>query len=254
MTSEQAMFCAKCSAGLRARLGVVLLGMALAVAGCQPTRPSPVSPYAERRVWAVAPLRNESGTLHADGLLVADHLARHFENVRNIDVLPVNRTLAAMDALGMEGIQDPREALRLLQVVGADALVIGTITAYDPYDPPKLGLAIELYVDERFEYPEALDVRKLTMAATSETAMLPTTQLDQPVSTVSAILDASDPKVEGHLMQYARSHGRGPREGLESLYRISMDLYTQYVTGTVSEALMVAEQRRLHPAAPPPAP
>lgn len=34
------------------------------------------SPYRERQLWAVVPLRNESGSLNPKGLTLADHLVR----------------------------------------------------------------------------------------------------------------------------------------------------------------------------------
>jgi hypothetical protein len=217
-----------------------------------------VSPYAERRVWAVAPLRNETGSLHADGLAVAEHLVRHLEGASNIDALPLNRTLAAMEALGMGQVATPAEAMKLLGVLQADALVVGSLTAYDPYDPPKLGMALELYTSPRLESLEPTDVRALTSAAVERGGDLHKPRLSkQPVNVVSAVLDAGDADVRRKLERYAadRRMEKDPTwvwdksEHSIRQYRMSMDLFSEFAGYVMSWRLLKAESDRL---APPP--
>ena len=88
----------------------------------------------------MAPLRNESGSIQADGGSIADHLTKHLENASNLDVIPVNRVLAAMARLEYGRVTSPTEARHLLHSLSVDGLVVGSITAYDPYDPPKVRL------------------------------------------------------------------------------------------------------------------
>ncbi|MBI1336882.1 MAG: hypothetical protein GC164_07960 [Phycisphaera sp.] len=213
----------------------------------------PQSPYTSRRVWAVAPLRNESGTQYADSFRTADHLARQLEEVANIDVLPVNRTLEAMTALKMNAIATKADAMRLLTTLGADALVVGSITAWEPYDPPKIGMALELYVDPRINQLDALDLRKLTRASTGPE----TTPVDldqnlkrQPVSVVSAFLDAADPSVRDMLKEYADKRGPVGKSFDWHRYRMSMDLFTEFASYVMGWRLVEAEKQRLAP--PPP--
>ena len=96
MTSEQVRLI-----WMRLLLPAVVIAV---LAGCQktPVEHTLTSPYNERQVWAVAPLRNETGSRHANGLVMADELTRVFENVQGIDALPVNRVLEAMDAWNRE--------------------------------------------------------------------------------------------------------------------------------------------------------
>ena len=237
MTSEQFML---------AVTGLWLGGCAL----FQPPPAPPLdSPYAERQVWAVAPLRNESGTQSADGLAIADQLAWQLEGAANIDVLPVNRTLSGMRALRMTELTTPAQAMKLLGTLQADALVVGTVTAFDPYDPPKLGLALELYVSTpRTSLPPG-SVRELASAATPRVEPLPRQALRQPVSVVSGIFDAADPSVRAEMQRYAVQRGATGRNGGWRLYRISMDLYTQFVGYAMSGRLLQAEQTRLAPSA-----
>ncbi|MCC7192095.1 MAG: hypothetical protein IT444_04860 [Phycisphaeraceae bacterium] len=216
-----------------------------------------VAPYGERRVWAVAPLRNESGSLSVDTAALADHLARHLENAENLDVLPVNRVLAAMDAMRMAEIITPADALKVLNVLQCDGLIVGTVTSYDPYDPPKLGMAIELFTSQRFEERHITDVRAISSAAT-DTGPLPAIRQKQPVTVISAYFDAADPDVRRKIARYAtdRRVTRDPdfvfqknEEQPERMYRISMDLYSEFVSYVMSWRLLHAETIRL---APPP--
>lgn len=222
------------------------------------------SPYGGRRVWAVAPLRNESGTLEVDPLRMADHLARHLQNAANLDVLPVNRTLAAMEALKLARVATPGDATLLMDTLGADGLVVGSLTAYDPYDPPKIGMSLALYQNPRVERGSGLDVRKLSRSPTE----LPgpgSVTTRQPVSVVSAHFDAADPLVRQKIQRYAYDRGSSSHrdeQWLENpfdrgdqgwrLYRISTDLYSEFVTYVMSWRLLRAEAQRLAPAPPTP--
>lgn len=236
----------------------LLTAIALLAGGCAlfgPRGADPLhSPYPTRRVWAVAPLRNESGSVQANGWSIADHLARHLENATNLDVLPVNRVLGAMEALSIVEITSAAQARQLLQSLSVDGLVVGTVTAYDPYDPPKLGLTIELYVDKRVEYLDAINVRRLTRAATDVGSLPNPPGLRQPVSTISAVFDAADPVVRSKLRRYAVNRGQMADSESWRLYRISMDLYSDFVSYVMSWRLLRAETQRVTPATTQPAP
>lgn len=253
MASEQVM------QKLPARAAVLAM-VALMGAACAKPRPDVlpaprlVSPYKARQVWAVAPLRNESGSLQADGIRIADKLAQQLELVDGIDVVPVSRVLAAMESLRIAQLTSPKDAMKLRQTLGVDALVVGTLSAFDPYDPPKLGLALDLYSAPHRPEPK-FDVRKLSSAAVDEATVLPGEQpTGQPVSTVSAFYDAADPEVRSLLQQYSVARGRQVDPKAEQPdwvpYRISMDLYTEFVSYAASSRLLRAERQRLKPSSP----
>ena len=219
-------------------------------AGC--TVPTPVvrpeSPYAGRRVFAVAPFRNESGSAHADGVRVADRFAAELARVRGLDTLPVNRTLDTMAGLGLTDVSSVDDARRLLAALGADGLVVGSVTAYDPYDPPVLGLAVELYLggaDDR--RPDGPDPRALQRAG-----RLPDAEADRrrradpgPASAIAGHYAASDPDTDALLTAYAVERGPdGTGEMTRRRYRGSIDLFTEFVGFQLTERLMDAERRR----------
>jgi hypothetical protein len=258
MTSKQVM------------LAMAMLAL-LSGSGCEmfdgPTADPLVSPYPARHVWAIVPLRNESGSLQVDGAALADQLHRQLANASNLDVLPVNRVLEAMRATGLEAVTNPAQAMHLLQTLGADGLVAGTVTAYDVYDPPKVGMVLELYVSPKVEQVEAVDVRRLSNAATGtqvDALMTSIAQphgpmgVKQPTSIVSAVLDAGDPEVRKQLERYANKRGSTPDPDSWRRYRVSMDLYCEFVSYVMSWRLLDAERTRLYPPpvdknSPPPA-
>lgn len=244
MTSKQVMLSAA---------ALLAAAVTLTVAGCAtlypPRTAEPLdAPYEDRQVWAVAPLMNESGSRHADGVRLADKLARQLETASPLTVEPVNRVLDAMDALDMGEVTSPGEAELLRQTLGVDALVVGMVTAYEPYDPPKLGLALELYTGPLPGPNVSLDLRELSRAATDEESRpeLPDPVGGGPASAVSAFFDAADPQVREQLRTYGTQRGveaHGTRDW--RLYRISMDLYSEFVSYEMSSQLLEAEARRL---------
>jgi hypothetical protein len=242
MTSKQIMLIVASTA---------LLAVLFPASGCmQPKRqPHAVAPYETRRVFAVAPLRNESGNRFADGIRLADKLTERLALTRGLDTLPVNRVLAAMEALGLTGIDDKGDALRLREVLGVDGLVVGSITAYDPYEPPKLGLNLELYLDGRTVWEgSGLDTRGLSASPTNPRSELPGGEAGrrQPVTAVSGFFDAADPFVLDLLHGYTAERGPdGTSEMTTRRHLISMDLYSEFVGSLVTGQLLEAERLRL---------
>ncbi|MCC6681725.1 MAG: hypothetical protein IT445_12560 [Phycisphaeraceae bacterium] len=210
------------------------------------------TPYAERQLWAVAPIRNESGSSYADGYRMADHLSRQLESVARIDALPVNRVIAAMDVLQMPAVASPEDVRRLMQTLGVDGLIVGTIAAYEPYDPPKIGLAVELYLDPLRPMPKVIDERALTRAAVDQqTRPIVPPRGRGPDSAVSAFYDAADPGMRSLLEVYAAGRGESDNDAISSaLYRSSMDLFSEFVAHLAVARLLAGEQDRLADNAP----
>ncbi|MEO0475508.1 MAG: hypothetical protein AAF085_06005 [Planctomycetota bacterium] len=244
MTSEQVRMIVT-----RVLLLAVVVGF---FAGCQ-QRPlveqRTEAPYAQRQVWAIAPLRNESGSRFADGLQMADQLTRAFEQVIGIDAVPLNRVLEAMDALKMTEIASREDAIRLREALGVDALVAGTITHYDAYDPPKLGMALDLYAWPTEPTGSGLDIRGLSWAPTADKAGIRRGTLyrpDQPVTTVSGYFDASGIGTKQLIDDYA--YGRGSTTNAlheRRLYTINMNLFQEFAGHEMGSQLIWAEWQRL---------
>lgn len=210
---------------------------------------APYDPSLGEVLWAVVPLANESGTEIFDPLVVSDKLVAAAEEVQGVRTVPLNRTLQAMHSLGLKGVSDPGQVRQLAAAMGVDGIIVGTVTAYDPYDPPTIGLSLALYA--RTEAmgstfgPDPIDPRTLT-AAPTDTITRPGGGIgDRPTAVVSANLNAND---HGVLMA-VREYAAGRHDPVSALgwrrYTASMDLYTQFAAQHLVAALVEQEHQRL---------
>ena len=256
MTTEQRMLFRGSFVGFV--LAMMVAMPALSGAGCATTSrglrlPTVlVSPYGARDgdvIWAVAPPRNESGVSAVDPLEVADAIAATIQEVRGISAVPVNRTLAAMRALGMERVESAADARRVALAMGVDGVIVGTISAWDPYEPPSLGMSLALYGrpggSGRLEDQSAeVDPRALTSAARER--RLPSAHSGAtPLSTVSEHLDASNHAVLAQLRAYAEGRN-DPTSALGwRSYLASMTLFTKFASHRLAAELLDKERLRL---------
>jgi hypothetical protein len=209
-----------------------------------------VSPYpivTGEVLLAVAPLRNESGAGVIDTLAMTDRLVQKFDEITGITCLPTNRALQAMRALGMEFVSSPNDAKKLARALGVDGLVVGTITAYDPYDPPTLGMTLAMFgSDGRLAGNRAGGTDPIAMqSAGSEAANRSGLFRDQPLTVVSEMLDARDQGVQMNVRRYAE----GRTEPATALgwkgYLANMDLYSQFASWWSVYRLMSEERLRV---------
>src|SRR5881392_1293845 len=98
------------------------------------SEPAIFLPGAARQTWAVAPAVNLSGVAQADPILQADLLYAQLQQTAGLNVIPVNRVVEVFAALHIEQVQSEEQAAIICNVLGCDALLVPTITAYDPYD------------------------------------------------------------------------------------------------------------------------
>src|SRR5215210_7332386 len=132
----------------KTKILVPLLLLALSACTHKPpygSEPTMFLPGSARQTWAVAPAINLSGVTQVDPILQADLLYGQLQQAAGLNVLPVNRVVEVMAALRIEQVQSEEQASIICDLLGCDALLIGTITAYDPYDPPKMGASLHLF-------------------------------------------------------------------------------------------------------------
>lgn len=228
--------------------GMVLVAAVLAAAGCQGPSLTPpealVAPYSTAQgtpVWAVAPLANESGTSVADAGMVSDALVAKLAEVRGLSALPLNRTLGAMRALRLDAIRSPAEARALAEALGVDGLVIGTITAYDPYEPPRLGLTLGLFTRDGRGGPQ-VDPESLRTAASERAVTAPGADAQ---TVVSDYADAANHEVLMDLRRYAEGR-HDPNSALGwRRYTASMELFTEFAAHRAVSRLLEQERLRL---------
>ena len=216
------------------RMVCLILGMTV-VGGCQYKMPTALdSPWLPRQeVWAIAPLANESGVSHVDRLGVTDSLVLETASINGIDVLPLNRTLEVMLALdiGLDGIPTTSEYEQICRVLGADAILVGTIMAYNPYQPLRLGSSIQLLRPQGRNSRVVMDTRSLSMAVGegAPRSLGPVSRPPAPVQ-ASGIFDAENHGVL--IAMEAYSEGRSTQNLARSdlgLYHLDMDDYAEFV-------------------------
>ena len=89
--------------------------------------------------------------LPGHALLLSTHLATAYaaelQSVPGFEVVPVGVAEAKMQEyrIVFNGKNGPAEARKLAQLLDVDAVVVGAITDFTPYYPPRVGLDVEWY-------------------------------------------------------------------------------------------------------------
>lgn len=214
-----------------------LCGLLLAVAatvggGCQA---KPVeygresilfSPRYAPRSFAVAPAINLSGQRQPEPLLQADLLFTELQQVRGITVVPVNRVVQAYAGLGIRQVESAGQAAQVCEAIGVDALIIPTITAFDPYDPPKMGASLQTFVRKSRDADGKLDVRQL---GRDRTERVQSTPEKADFIQEAKLFDAAAGTTRIRVTEYAK--GRIDPTGAlgEREFYMNMDRYASFV-------------------------
>ena len=127
---------------------LALLGCLLS-AGCsllpelarEPTFHNPVPQLSK---VAVAPFFNLSNEPTVDGRRVAIAYFNELQQIPGFEVVPVGVVEGAMKEYNI-ALRGPADARRLAQLLEVDALVVGAVTDFNPYYPPRMGLQVEWY-------------------------------------------------------------------------------------------------------------
>lgn len=102
------------------------------------------NPFPQLSHVAVAPFFNQSDEPTVDGREIALAYFAELQNTPGFEVVPVGVVEEAIIAHRVD-LSGPGEARRLAQLLGVDAVVVGSVTDYSPYYPPRLGLRVEWY-------------------------------------------------------------------------------------------------------------
>ncbi len=204
------------------------------------------SPYPQPVVLAVAPLNNESGTTAVDELRLADRLVEQLAEVYGISVVPLNRTLDAMQALRLPRVQSAADAHALARALGANAIVVGSVTAWDPYDPPRLGLNLALFgAGAALAAPGSAEIDPRALQSSSSDYRLTGAATSAPLATVSHHFDASNHAVLCDVKAYAQGRA-DPESALRwERYTKSMELYERFVSFRAVDLLLQSERNRV---------
>ncbi|MEM7621949.1 MAG: hypothetical protein AAF235_01960 [Planctomycetota bacterium] len=209
-----------------------------------------VSPYDTSGgdvLWAVVPPANETGTAVVDPLRVGDQIVAAVSEIRGMQAIPMNRTILAMRSAEITRVSNPAEARDLARMLGADGVVVPSVTAYDPYDPPVMGLTLALFDRPGFLEPKAdlLDNPRLFAIQATDATLTELTGFEgQPAAVASRHLDARNHEVLLRIGRYADGRTQPGRALGTRVHLQDMQLYEKFTAHTVVGDLLDQEWLR----------
>ena len=155
-----------------------------------------------------------------------------------------------MRSLGLQELSSPADARKLAAEMGVDGLIVGSVTAFDPYNPPTLGISLALYarpgpMDARGE--ERIDTRELTYQASDYEYFPVGVYTDKPASVASGVLDGNNHQVLMDLDRYVEGRDDPTYRLGTNRYLASMELFTEFAAWRMVGQLV--EQEWLPPGA-----
>jgi hypothetical protein len=132
------------------RLRCLILFGSLMLSGCGIVlpevshQPTLHNPYPELSKVAVAPFFNLSTEPTLDGRRFALAYFNELQLVPGFEVVPVGTVEQAMKET-RNRLAGPEDARRLAQYLQVEAIVIGAVTDYSPYYPPRCSMQVEWY-------------------------------------------------------------------------------------------------------------
>ncbi|HXG60809.1 MAG TPA: hypothetical protein VNO22_05525 [Planctomycetota bacterium] len=175
----------------------------LAFAGCAgPAAPQPPRPEGERPT-VVAVLAGSDAAIPADPAEFAQTLASELARAGGLRVLrprPGEGTLPVTDA----------DLLRKARAAGADAVIAAALVECDPYDPPRLGVRVQLFRTAPREV-SGEEVDRLVRSASWRKGPVALSRAGAPhaAAAFEALYDAREEGVRAALREFARRRG-GP--------------------------------------------
>ena len=102
------------------------------------------NPFPQLQKIAVAPFFNLSTEPTVDGRHVALAYFSELQSIPGFEVIPIGVVEKTLEAQGMT-LNGPGEARKLAQLLEVDAVVVGAVTDFSSYYPPRFALQVEWY-------------------------------------------------------------------------------------------------------------
>lgn len=107
-------------------------------------RPQIHNPFPQLRKIAVVPFFNQSDFPQINGADVAARYRHQLQQIPGFEVLPIGVVDHYLARRPIPVDQTP-DFQQIARDLGVDAVVVGSITDFDPYYPPRMGLAVRWY-------------------------------------------------------------------------------------------------------------
>lgn len=231
---------------------IALATLLLPLAGCMQQRytsaRSIASPYPEQGsvLIAVAPARNESGASFLDTASFTASLADHVQSIEGLGVIPMPRVERVMRGQELGAITTPEAARSVARATGADAILVSSVTSWNPYDPPKIGVNAALYTVSEAAHadgPSNFDPRN--MGAAWSDRELTYRSSDGPTAGFSEVFNAREGTLRQRIKAWA-SQQETDESGMGwKRYVKSIGEFTTFVTQRVVSSLLKQERGRV---------
>lgn len=110
------------------------------------------NPFPQLSKIAVVEFVNQSDEPTMSGRRIADMYVNELQQFQGFEVLPVSVTMNVARDLQVN-LANPNDRRRLAQALQVDAIVVGSITEYTPYYPPRCGLSVNWYAANSSFHP-----------------------------------------------------------------------------------------------------
>ncbi len=107
-------------------------------------QPTLHNPFPQISKVAVATFINASSESTLDGRKVAEAYAAELAEVPGYVVIPVSLAETAIRTYGIQ-LEKEKDARRLAQILEVDAVVVGVVTEYSPYYPPRMSMQVQWF-------------------------------------------------------------------------------------------------------------
>ena len=102
------------------------------------------NPFPQLSKIAVVDFVNQSSEPTLNGRELADMYVNELQQFQGFEVLPVSVTMNVAREMQIN-LADPEHRRQLAQALQVDVIVVGSITEFTPYYPPRCGLAVNWY-------------------------------------------------------------------------------------------------------------
>lgn len=137
------------AAPARRMSAIVLLALLLASSGCAllpdiKHKPQTINPFPQLRTIAILPFANQSEEPTLSGERVSLAYLNELQSIRGFEVLPLGAVKQRL-AQYPGNLASGADFQAFAQYLGVDAVIIGSITDYDAYYPPRMSLKVNWY-------------------------------------------------------------------------------------------------------------
>jgi hypothetical protein len=139
------------------RFQLVPLLICLLAPGCLIVDLGVTNPIVGLSTVAVAPFFNLSSERSVDGRRFAEAYYSELQKTPGFDVVPVGVTEQAIAENQLQ-MSDPQDVLALARILNVDAVVVGAVSDYSPYYPPRIGMKVSWYTEKDCVFSPGIQV------------------------------------------------------------------------------------------------